>query len=64
MIETIQGKDAFESYARARGVSIKHYHANNGCFAKKVWMDHVRQRGQTITFCGTNAHHQNGVSEK
>ena len=33
MIETIQEKDAFESYAQARGVIIKHYHADNGRFA-------------------------------
>ena len=35
MLETIQGKNAFESYAQARGVIIKHYHAGNGRFAKK-----------------------------
>ena len=64
MIETIQGKDAFESYARASGVIIKHYHADNGRFSEKGWMEHVRQRGQTITFCSTNAHHQNRVAEK
>ena len=64
MIDTIQGKDAFESYARACGVIIKHYHAKNGLFDEKGWTDHVRQRGQTINFCGINYHHQNGVAEK
>ena len=58
MIEIIQGKDAFESYARARGFIIKHYHADNGHFAEKLWMDHVYKRGQTIIFCGANTNHQ------
>jgi len=28
--ETVEGKQAFEAYARDRGVRIKHYHADNG----------------------------------
>ena len=27
-------------------------------------MDDVRKAGQTITFCGVGAHHQNGVAER
>ena len=64
MVETLQAKNAFESYARSRGVIIKHYHADNGRFADKGWTDDVKKKGQTITFCGVNAHHQNGVAEK
>ena len=45
MIDTIEVKDAFELYARARGVIIKHYHVDNGFFTKKGWMDHFCQRG-------------------
>ena len=31
--ETVQAKAAFEAYARDHGVTIKHYHADNGRFA-------------------------------
>ena len=64
MKETLQAKEAFELYSAIRGVSISHYHADNGRFAEAGWMNHVKEKGQTITFCGTNAHHQNGVAEK
>ena len=64
MSETLVSKEAFESFARNHGVIVHHYHADNGRFAEKGWMDHVAQCGQTISFCGVNAHHQNGVAEK
>ena len=31
--ETVEGKQAFERYAAAHGVKIRHYHADNGRFA-------------------------------
>ena len=61
--ETLEAKSAFESYAAEMGVVIKHYHADNGRFAEAAFMDHVKASGQTITFCGVGAHHQNGVAE-
>lgn len=64
MEETLKAKDAFEKYSLQRGVVVQHYHADNGRFADKGWIDQVRAKGQTITFCGVNAHHQNGVAEK
>lgn len=64
MIETLQAKEAFEAYAAARGVIIQHYHADNGRFAERGWMEHARSKGQTVSFCGVGAHHQNGVAEK
>ena len=62
--ETIEAKQAFEAYAATMGVVIKHYHADNGRFAERAFMDNVHQAGQTITFCGVGAHHQNGVAER
>jgi hypothetical protein len=62
--DTIEAKDAFESYARSRGVIVKHYHCDNGRFAEKAWTDHCKSSGQTVSFCGVNAHHANGVAEK
>lgn len=62
--ETIQAKEAFESFARVRGVIVRHYHANNGRFSEKAWTNHCLQHGQTLSFCGVNAHHSNGIAEK
>ena len=62
--ETIDAKHAFEHIAEQHAVRIRHYHCNNVCFADRAFMDNVRKAGQTITFCGVGAHHQNGVAER
>jgi hypothetical protein len=62
--EAIEAKQCFEHFAKDRGVSIKHYHADNGIFASKGFREEVKKAGQTITFCGVGAHHQNGVAER
>ena len=61
--ETIAAKRAFEKHASTYGVSIKHYHADNGHFACQGFRDEVSFSGQRISFCGVGAHHQNGVVE-
>jgi hypothetical protein len=40
------------------------YHADNGIFETKEFQDAIHTDGQTISFCGMNAHHQNGRAEK
>ena len=62
--ETIDAKHAFERIAEQHAVCIRHYHCNNGRFADCAFMDDVHKAGQTITFCGVDAHHQNGVAER
>ena len=62
--ETIDAKHAFECIAEQHAVCIRYYHSNNGRFADRAFMDDVRKAGQTITFCGVSAHHQNGVAER
>ena len=64
MEETLKAKETFERYAAIRGVIVKHYHADNGRFADRGFINHVQSKGQMISFCGSNAHHQNGVAEK
>jgi len=49
--ETLKGKLAFEQYARELGVEIEHYHADNGRFADNTFINHVKEQGQTITYC-------------
>ena len=62
--ETIKAKEEFEAKCREYGVKVEHYHADNGRFADNAFRDHVSGEGQTLTFCGVNAHWQNGVAEK
>ena len=62
--ETVQGKIAFEKFCEARGVTVRHYHADNGRFADKGFVNHVVSNRQSISYCGVNAHFQNGMAEK
>jgi hypothetical protein len=62
--ETIEGKNAFETYARKHGVTIKNYLADNGIFKANLWVRDCKEKGQGLTFAGVNAHHQNGVAER
>jgi hypothetical protein len=60
----VQAKRAFEAYAHSHGVSIKHYHADNGRFAGLKWMAHLRAKQQTTSHSGVNAHFQNALAKK
>ena len=62
--ETIEAKRAFEKYAANRGVMIQAYHADNGIFKAKKWVEECHQQKQNLTFAGVNAHHQNGIAEQ
>ena len=62
--DTLTAKQAFEAYARDHGVKIQHYHADNGRFVDNMWQESINKASQTMTLCGVNAHHQNGVVEK
>ena len=62
--ETLEAKRAFEAYAKSHGVTVKHYHADNGRFAEALFINHCKQAQQTISFSGVNAHWQNGMAEK
>jgi hypothetical protein len=62
--ETIDAKQAFEHFAKQHSVHILHYHCNNGQFADNPFMNSCSAKGQHLTFCGVNAHFQNGIAEK
>ncbi len=59
-----KSKLAFEKFALSHGVHIKHYHADNGRFKDNLFIKSIEDKGQTISFCGVGAHHQNGIAEK
>jgi hypothetical protein len=62
--ETMEAKQAFEHFAKQHGVHILHYHCNNGRFADNAFKNGYSAKGQRLTFCGVNAHFQNGIAEK
>jgi hypothetical protein len=62
--ETVAAKLAFERFADQNGVRIEHYHCNNGRFADNDFKSACEQARQRLTFCGVNAHFQNGIAEK
>jgi hypothetical protein len=63
--ETLEAKLAFERFASKEvKVQVKSYLADNGRFAENKFMAAVKESGQTITFCGVNAHFQNAVAER
>jgi hypothetical protein len=62
--ETIKSKLAFEKFALTHGVHIEHYHADNGRFKDNLFTKSIEDKGQTKSFCGVGAHHQNGIAEK
>jgi len=62
--ETVYAKKCFERYAASFNVKIEHYHCDNGRFADNLFVQHCEGMGQNITYCGVNAHFQNGRAEK
>jgi hypothetical protein len=62
--ETRKAKRAFGLYAREWGIKIRHYHADNGRFVDNAWKDALLEENQAITYCGVNAHWQNGIAER
>jgi hypothetical protein len=64
--DTVEANHAFEAFSRSQGVTIKHYHADNGRFADNDFLKDIREArtSQSITYCSVNAHFQNGIAEK
>ena len=62
--DTVKAKRAFERYCESHGVKVMHYHADNGRFADTLFLQDIAEQRQRISYCGVNAHFQNGVAEK
>jgi hypothetical protein len=60
---TVEAKQAFERVLRSHGVTALHFHADNGLFDTKLFKSAIDTANQTLSFCGVNAHHQNGKAE-
>jgi hypothetical protein len=62
--ETIAAKIAIEQHASNLGITILHYHADNGRFHNNAFHAACKQGGRRLIFCGVNAHFQNGRAKK
>ena len=62
--ETVKAKHAFESASEQCGVNIIHYHADNGRFANNAFIADCNTQRQSLSYCGVNAHFQNGIAER
>jgi len=62
--ETLKAKYAFEVFAKTHGVVVQQYHADSGRFANNAFANDARAQKQKVSYCGVNAHHQNGRAEK
>ena len=58
---TVEAKKAFKNHCKTFGVTPLHCHCNNGIFSDKAWRDDCKIKHQQLTFCGVNAHFQNGI---
>ena len=61
---TVKAKLEFERVCNAHGVRVTHYHADNSLFDTKAFKASITKAQQTFSFCGVNAHHQNGKAEQ
>jgi hypothetical protein len=62
--ETMATELAIEQYATEHGVKILHYHCNNGQFHDNAFQQACHDAQQKLTFCGINAHFQNGIAKQ
>ena len=61
--ETILAIKAFEKVMAQANRTVKHYHADNGAFAHKGFLDEVNRKDQKIPFFAVGTHHQNDIIE-
>jgi hypothetical protein len=61
--KALTAKLPFEHYAAEHRVKILHYHCNNGRFHDNAFQQACHDARQQLTFCGVNAHFQNGSAK-
>lgn len=61
--ETLLSKEMLESFAATHNRRIKHIHSDNGIYAKSSFINHMKQKCQSYSFCGVGAKWQNGSVE-
>jgi hypothetical protein len=62
--ETIDSALHLEALARDEGLTIKHYHSDNGVFLSSKFKRHCDTSHIKYSFSGVGAKHQNGIAEQ
>jgi hypothetical protein len=62
-VETIRAKQSYERLCMDNGVVVQDYLTDSGAFKANKFVSHIHDTQQLLCYCGTNAHHQNGVAE-
>jgi hypothetical protein len=60
----LEARRAFEATADLHGIRIKHYHADNGIFVAKQWVDNCRDQHQGMTLAGVDARAKNTITTR
>ncbi len=63
-VDTIRSKRILERLAYDEGITIKHFHSDNGVFASTAFWADCESHSQKLSFSGVGAHHQNGIAER
>jgi hypothetical protein len=63
--ETVMGKSCFEQWLWDMAyVEVKHYHGNNGIFSAEEYCLECKEKGQSQSFAGVGAQHQNARAKR
>ncbi len=62
--EAIRAKKAFEQVMSSYGVTVLHYHTDNGVFTAAEFHKELADNKQGLTLSGVGAHHQNAMAER
>jgi hypothetical protein len=63
--ETIMGKERFKQWLYDTAYAdVKHFHGNNGIFASEQYHQECIEKGQTQSFSGVGAQHQNAKAKQ
>jgi len=59
-----EGQHTFEAFCKQHGIKVRGYHADNGIFKAKDWVNGCKVKQQILTSTGINAHHSHGRAER
>ena len=63
LIESIKSKAAYEQIAATFGIRVKNFYTDNRIFAEKRLKSDGSNNDETMSYCGVEAHFQNGIAE-
>jgi hypothetical protein len=64
-VEIIRAKQAYEHNCMENGIFfVQDYLTDSEAFKSDAFVKHINETHKLLNFCGTNAHHQNGVAER